>query len=64
MEAPAPDTSAHHESNVNHYSVFGWRAWLDLMTRVGFELIEARQKHLVIENIGPDAYYCFQMRKA
>ena len=38
VEVPAPDTAAHHEANVNHYSVFGHSAWMSLFSRRGFTI--------------------------
>ena len=36
VEVPAPDTSARHETNPNHYSVLPLSAWFNLFSRVGF----------------------------
>lgn len=38
VEVPAPDTSCRHETNPNHYSVFGKSAWLSLFAKAGFTL--------------------------
>ena len=36
LEVPAPETSCHHETNPNHYSVLGRGAWISLLVRNGF----------------------------
>lgn len=36
VEVPAPDTSANHQRNPNHYSVLGKDMWLELIMRAGF----------------------------
>src|SRR5437016_5515570 len=35
IEVPAPDTTAKHQTNKNHYSVLGKSAWMNLIERVG-----------------------------
>lgn len=62
-ECPSHETSAGHEANVNHYSVMGWRMWLELLLRSGFHLEEARQFPFEIPNLGPDLYLSFICRK-
>jgi SAM-dependent methyltransferase len=36
VEVPAPDTSARHETNPNHYGVLPLSAWFNLFSRAGF----------------------------
>ena len=40
LEVPAPDTDCHHERNPNHYSVLTQSAWISLLQRAGFTVIE------------------------
>lgn len=62
-EMPAPNTSAVHESNGNHYSVMDWKMWLELIHRSGFRVIEAKQMQLHIPNLGADLYFSFICRR-
>jgi len=43
IEVPAPDTSCHHETNRNHYSVLGKSMWVDLLARSGCELLDVME---------------------
>lgn len=61
-EVPSPNTSSDHESNGNHYSVMGWKMWASLISRSGFEVIEAVQGPLVTQ-VGPDMYFSFTARR-
>lgn len=58
MEVPAPEIN-HHEDNHNHYSVLGRSAWLSLLKRSGFEVLEHPTFPFSWENIGPDEYWGF-----
>jgi len=62
IEVPAPDTSAHHESNPNHYSVLPASSWLSLFSRLGF----AVERGVAINfNVpcGPDTYWSYLLRR-
>jgi SAM-dependent methyltransferase len=62
VEVSAPDTSAHHENNPNHYSVFRASSWHALFSRVGF----AVERSIAIEftaPCGPDTYWSYQLRR-
>ncbi|MBF0561848.1 MAG: class I SAM-dependent methyltransferase [Alphaproteobacteria bacterium] len=62
IEVPAPDTSAHHEINPNHYSVLPLPVWMSLFPRVG--LIPERVWSIgVALTIGPDTYHSFVLRR-
>ena len=63
LEIPAPETSCHHETNPNHYSVLGHGAWLSLISRCSLKVCdEARFKFTT--GMGPDEYWGFICRKA
>ncbi len=62
VEVPAPDTSAHHEANSNHYSVLPKSAWLNLFARAGFSL-ERNIQHAFEAMCGPDVYWGFLLRR-
>lgn len=62
-EMPAPETSSHHQHNPNHYSVLGDQAWMSLICRSGFEIVEAKKIMFTTPN-GEDIYYSFTSRKA
>jgi len=62
VEVPAPDTSAHHEANPNHYSVLPKSAWLSLFLRAGFS-VESRMEHAFDVVCGPDVYWGFLLRR-
>lgn len=62
VEVPAPDTACHHESNANHYSVFGKSAWLSLFDRSGFEPIQSFDIKFSVP-AGPDEYWAFFLRR-
>ncbi len=63
VEVPAPETACHHETNPNHYSVLGQSAWVNLMQRAGFELLDATRIDLQVP-AGPDVYWGFLARRA
>ncbi len=62
IEVPAPDTSAHHETNANHYSVLPLSSWRSLFPRVGFSIEQAFQ-HTFEVPCGPDMYWSFLLRR-
>ncbi len=62
LEVPAPDTPCVHESNQNHYSVFGKRAWLCLLEKAGFSTVQTFNLNLDIA-LGRDIYFGFIARK-
>jgi SAM-dependent methyltransferase len=63
VEVPGPDTACVHESNANHYSVLGQRAWYFLLTKAGFEVVQNWKWNLKT-GAGPDVYFGFVARKA
>ena len=63
VEVPAPDTSCHHETNKNHYSVLPKSMWESLFGRVGFVPF-AGTAHTPVTRAGPDVYWAFLMKKA
>src|SRR5207237_559665 len=56
VEVPAPDTSARHEENPNHYSVFPRSAWLNLFRRAGF-IVERSIEITFTVPCGSDMYW-------
>lgn len=62
VEVPAPDTSARHHENPNHYSVLGVSAWHSLMVRTGFSVVDATSINVVVP-CGPDTYWGFLLRR-
>ena len=58
LEAPAPETSCHHERNPNHYSVFPKGCWRALLERSGFRIIGDADYSFVVP-AGPDIYWGF-----
>ena len=61
-EMPAPSTACHHESNHNHYSVFGSEAWAQLLFKAGFE--DVQMVSIPLETgAGADEYYAFTATK-
>jgi len=64
LEVPAPDTSAEHEKNLNHYSVLGKRAWASLLERLGYnEGSEVHDLDVDFRQGGTDVYWAFIVRK-
>ena len=61
-EMPAPNTSCHHESNPNHYSVFGSEAWAQLLFKAGFADVQMVRIPLKTE-AGDDEYFSFTATK-
>ncbi len=62
VEVPAPDTSCHHETNMNHYSCLTYSTWVSLIGRVGFGFLEARKIPLTTP-VGTDEYWSFVCKK-
>ena len=62
VEVPAPDTSANHQQNRNHYSCLTRSSWLSLFKRTGFEIVEDGDIHVQLM-CGPDVWYSFHLRK-
>ena len=62
VEVPAPDTTAHHEANPNHYSVLPKSAWLSLFPQAGYA-VESSLEHNFEVNSGPDTYWGFLLRR-
>lgn len=62
VEVPAPDTSCRHETNPNHYSVFGCSAWVSLFTKAGFALIKDIKISYTVP-AGPDLSWGFLLRR-
>lgn len=61
VEVPAPDTSAHHELNPNHYSVLPLSSWLALFSRAGFIVEWSRSLNFTVR-CGPDTYWSNLLR--
>jgi ubiquinone/menaquinone biosynthesis C-methylase UbiE len=62
IEVPAPDTSCQHQANQNHYSTLGKAAWLSLIQRTGFLLLEAVEINFRVP-AGPDTYWAMTQQK-
>lgn len=56
LEVPAPETSCHHETNPNHYSVLGLGAWKSLLKRTGIAVRE-EAKFAFTTGMGSDEYW-------
>ncbi len=63
VEVPAPCTQCLHETNLNHFSVFGYEMWLNLFSRLKFKIVEACQTDLKTCEGLQDIYYSFILRK-
>lgn len=61
-ELPAPDTSANHQLNPNHYSCLTRSSWLSLFKRVGFDIADSFDIAVQL-NCGPDTWYSFYLQK-
>lgn len=62
VEVPAPDTSAHHEDNPNHYAVLTLDMWGNLIRRAGLTI--NRVDTLAFEaQCGPDHYWAFHLKR-
>jgi ubiquinone/menaquinone biosynthesis C-methylase UbiE len=62
LEVPAPETSCHHETNPNHYSVLGRGAWISLLGRCGF-LLRNEGSYSFMTPMGNDQYWGFVCTK-
>jgi SAM-dependent methyltransferase len=62
VEVPAPDTSAQHQTNQNHYSVLGKSAWKNLIGRVGVGTQYVLDIPMTV-GTGPDLYFAFFGKK-
>jgi SAM-dependent methyltransferase len=62
IEVPAPDTTAQHQTNKNHYSVLGRSAWMDLIGRVGVGPVYSLDISMTV-GTGPDMYFAFLGKK-
>lgn len=62
LEAPAPETSCHHETNPNHYSVFPKGCWRSLLKRSGFQIL-GDVDYIFEVPAGPDVYWGFYCLK-
>jgi SAM-dependent methyltransferase len=62
VEVPSPDTPCKHETNPNHWSVFGLRAWEVLIHRAGFELVQRWAFDFEVAD-GQDRYFAWLWRK-
>jgi len=63
LEVPAPDTSCHHETNPNHYSVLSHGAWISLLRRCGF-VIRHEGRYTFPTPMGMDEYWGFICSKS
>jgi SAM-dependent methyltransferase len=63
LEVPAPETSCHHETNPNHYSVLGRGAWISLLGRCGF-VVRDSATFAFTTGMGPDEYWGFICTKS
>jgi SAM-dependent methyltransferase len=62
VEVPAPETSAHHETNANHYSVFPSACWLQLFSRARL-LVQSSLELSFAVPCGPDRYLSYLLRR-
>ena len=62
VEVPAPDTSAHHETNPNHYSVLTCSVWVSLFRRADFKMERNMALRFTVP-CGPDLYWAFLLRR-
>lgn len=56
LEVPAPGTFARHEANPNHYSVLPLESWYNLLRRMKFTEVFAREMSLSTPH-GQDTYW-------
>ena len=61
-EVPAPDTSANHQLNRNHYSCLTQSSWVSLFKRVGFQIAESFAIEVELP-CGPDTWYSYYLLK-
>ena len=62
-EMPAPDTSANHQMNKNHYSCLTRSSWQSLFERLGLTVLDTRDLHVELR-CGPDIWYSFYLQKS
>jgi SAM-dependent methyltransferase len=62
VEVPAPDTSCKHHANQNHYSTLGKSAWMSLIQRTGFAILEVLDLNFQVP-VGPDTYWVMIQQK-
>lgn len=62
VEVPAPDTACQHQTNRNHYSVFGKSMLGSLIERSGFKVIDVADINFSVP-AGPDTYWAFLQQK-
>jgi SAM-dependent methyltransferase len=62
IEVPAPDTSAHHERNPNHYSVLPASAWCGLFSRAGLVVTRSIAFNFTAP-CGPDTYWSYLLHR-
>ena len=62
VEVPAPDTSANHQTNRNHYSCLTRSSWKSLFERTGLRIIESFDIEVPLQ-CGPDVWYSFYLEK-
>jgi len=63
LEVPAPETTCHHETNPNHYSVFGHGSWTALIERCGLTIRHEGRYTFPIP-MGSDEYWSFVCSKS
>ena len=61
IEVPASDTRA-HQTNANHYCLFGKSMWSELLRRSGFNVLEITDISFTV-TAGSDVYWAFVSRK-
>jgi len=61
-EVPAPDTSANHQMNPNHYSCLTRSSWVSLFQRVGLRVVDSYDIEMSLV-CGPDTWYSFYLQK-
>lgn len=62
IEVPAPDTSAHHEANANHYSILPLTSWQNMFARAGLTAERSIAINFTAPS-GPDSYWSFLLRR-
>lgn len=61
VEVPAPETKFHHETNIEHFSLFTIGVWTELMRR-SFTVISSVTNNMINE-FGKDYNYAFILKK-